>query len=80
MHRQHSLYASDAVSLATAQERPRRLFVGRSGIGVVNVDAEEFDEAPRGPLARCINERRKRRPGREGDDAQVIHCCFSFSV
>src|SRR5260370_29469022 len=38
------------LALAPAQERPRRLPVGRAGVFVADVDGEKFKEAPGSPL------------------------------
>jgi hypothetical protein len=48
MHRLHVLDACDAPALALAQERTRRLPVGRAGVFVAHIDGEEFEEAQRG--------------------------------
>ncbi len=59
MHRLHVLDARDAPALAPAQKRARYLSIGLVGVLVADIDGEEFEEAPRGPLSSPANESRK---------------------
>ena len=59
MHGPHVLDAHEAPGLAPAQEGGGRLPVGRAGVLVADIDREEFNEAPRGPLPCPLNQRRQ---------------------
>ena len=58
MHRLHILQPAKTALLAPDEEGARRPGVGRPGVAVADIDGEELEEAPSGPLPRPRDQRR----------------------